>query len=57
LLVGYAFAGEVDRAPVKDFGSKFGGDAGYRCRYVPFHDLHLFPSRQRTPGGVNDPSR
>lgn len=45
ILIGYAVHEQVDEAPLKDFGSKLGGDAGYRCHYVPFSKLlpmHLF---------------
>lgn len=40
ILCGYATADEVDVAPLKDFGSKFGGVGGYRCRYIPLRQLH-----------------
>jgi hypothetical protein len=40
ILCGFATADEVDTAPLRDFGSKFGGNAGYRCRYIEVKDLH-----------------
>jgi len=40
VLCGYATCEEVDAAPLKDFGSKFGGDGGYRCHYLPVLRLH-----------------
>jgi len=40
VLCGYATSDEVDRAPLKDFGSKIGNEGGYRCRYIPIEDLH-----------------
>jgi hypothetical protein len=40
VLCGFATADEVDRAPLRDFGSKFGGAGGYRCRYIPLKQLH-----------------
>lgn len=44
-LCGYATAEEVDKAPLKDFGSKLGKDGGYQCHYIgisqlrPVHEL------------------
>jgi len=40
IVCGYATSGEVDNAPLKDFGSKIGKEGGYRCRYIPIEDLH-----------------
>jgi hypothetical protein len=40
MLCGYATSAEIDAAPLKDFGSKFGGDGGYRCHYIPISQLH-----------------
>jgi len=40
LLCGYATAEEVDAAPLKDFGTKFGNNGGYRCHYIPITRLH-----------------
>ncbi len=40
ILCGFATAEEVDAAPLKDFGSKFGGEGGYKCRYIPVKELH-----------------
>lgn len=39
-LCGFATAEEVDSAPLKDFGSKFGGQGGYECHYIHIRDLH-----------------
>ena len=39
-ICGYASADAVDRSPLKDFGSKFGGRGGYRCHYIMIRDLH-----------------
>lgn len=39
ILAGYATPNEVDSAPLKDFGSKFGGEGGYKCRYIPISKL------------------
>ena len=39
ILAGYSTAEEIDKAPLKDFGSKFGGRGGYRCRYIPIREL------------------
>jgi hypothetical protein len=39
ILIGYAVHEQVDEAPLKDFGSKLGGQAGYKCHYVPFNKL------------------
>jgi hypothetical protein len=38
-LCGYASADEVDKAPLKDFGSKLGSEGGYRCYYIPITQL------------------
>ncbi len=40
IICGFASAEEVDGAPVKDFGSKFGGKGGYQCRYISLKKLH-----------------
>lgn len=39
-IVGWATCDEVDNAPQKDFGSKFGGYGGYKCHYIPIRKLH-----------------
>jgi hypothetical protein len=39
ILAGYATAEEIDNAPLKDFGSKYGGPGGYKCRYIPISEL------------------
>ncbi len=39
-LCGYATSEEIDRAPKKDFGSKFGKDGGYLCHYISVRKLH-----------------
>lgn len=38
-LCGYATAAQVDKAPLKDFGSKLKKEGGYRCHYIPIKDL------------------
>lgn len=38
-VCGYATAAEVDAAPLKDFGSKHGGEGGYKCHYLPISKL------------------
>lgn len=40
ILCGYATTQEVDSAPLKDFGSKPGGESGYRCRHISVERLH-----------------
>lgn len=40
ILCGYATSDEVNAAPLKDFGSKFGTDGGYRCHYISIRRLH-----------------
>ena len=40
ILCGFATASEVDSAPLKDFGSKFGRKGGYKCRYISLKRLH-----------------
>jgi hypothetical protein len=39
-ICGFATSSEVDNAPKKDFGSKFGGAGGYKCHYIPIRNLH-----------------
>ena len=39
-ICGYASSAEVDSAPLRDFGSKFGGRGGYRCHYISISNLH-----------------
>lgn len=39
ILAGYATSEEVDLAPSKDFGSKFGGKGGYKCKYISIKNL------------------
>lgn len=39
ILAGYATAKEIDAAPLRDFGSKFGGRGGYRCHYIQISQL------------------
>lgn len=46
-LCGYATTHEVDSAPLKDFGSKFGGKGGYLCRYIPITQLHPISALRR----------
>ena len=38
-LCGYTTAEEVDKAPLKDFGSKLGSEGGYKCHYIPITKL------------------
>jgi hypothetical protein len=40
LVCGFATTQEVDAAPLRDFGSKYGGDGGYRCRHIVLTQLH-----------------
>lgn len=44
IVCGYATSDEIDRAPLKDFGSKIGKEGGYRCRYIPIESLHPLDS-------------
>ena len=39
ILAGFASHREVDQAPLRDFGSKFGDKGGYRCRYISIRNL------------------
>ena len=39
ILAGFADSDQVDRAPLKDFGSKFSNRGGYRCRHISIKDL------------------
>jgi len=37
---GFATSDEIDRAPEKDFGSKWGTHGGYKCHYIVVKKLH-----------------
>ena len=39
ILAGFANSDQVDRAPLKDFGSKFSNRGGYKCRYISIKNL------------------
>lgn len=39
-ICGFASASEVDSAPKRDFGSKFGGAGNYKCHYIKITALH-----------------
>lgn len=39
-LAGWATHEEVVSAPLKDFGSKFGGPGGYSCHHIKIMNLH-----------------
>lgn len=38
-LCGYATAEEIDKAPLRDFGSKLSNKGGYRCHYISVSKL------------------
>jgi len=38
-LCGFASAKEVDGSPLKDFGSKYNKDGGYKCHYISIGNL------------------
>jgi hypothetical protein len=38
-ICGYANFEDVEKAPLKDFGSKHGGKGGYQCKYIPITKL------------------
>lgn len=40
-ICGFASSDEVDHAPKRDFGSKFGVQGGYQCHYIRISALHL----------------
>ena len=39
IICGYATADDIDNAPLKDFGSKFGGRGGYQCHFIQIGNL------------------
>lgn len=49
-ICGWATGEEVQLAPLKDFGSKFGGRGGYRCHYIPIPRLHPMKDFQHMYG-------
>ena len=40
IICGFATSAEIDSAPLKDFGSKFGSSGGYKCRHIALEHLH-----------------
>jgi hypothetical protein len=46
-VCGFANAAEVDRAPKKDFGSKFGTAGGYKCHHINISALHSMDGFQK----------
>lgn len=49
-ICGYASAYDVDRAPKRDMGSKFGGSGGYRCHFIQISKLNPMQSFARAYG-------
>lgn len=46
ILAGFTTSDVVDKAPLKDFGSKYGGKGGYKCHHIRIDNLtpmSLFP--------------
>jgi len=43
-LCGFAHGVEVEQAPLRDFGSKFGGEGGYKCHFIPIVKLNSMSS-------------
>lgn len=39
VVAGFATEDAVSNAPLKDFGSKFGGRGGYKCKFIAIRDL------------------
>ena len=39
-LCGWASHNEVIKAPLKDFGNKWGGKGGYKCHFIPISKLN-----------------
>lgn len=39
VVAGFATGDMVDKAPLRDFGSKFGGRGGYKCKFIAIRDL------------------
>jgi hypothetical protein len=39
VICGFATAKDIDDAPLKDFGSKFGGRGGYQCHFIKINNL------------------
>jgi hypothetical protein len=54
ILAGYASHEQVDKAPLKDFGSKFGSKSGYRCRYIPLTNLEPMTGFKAIYNSIND---
>ena len=40
IIAGFATGHQVEHAPLKDFGSKFGGKGGYKCHFIEISKLH-----------------
>ena len=45
-ISGWAIAEDVENAPLKDFGSKFGFAAGYKCHYIKIKNLNRMENFQ-----------
>ena len=39
ILAGFVDSNKVDKAPLKDFGSKFSNRGGYKCRHISIKNL------------------
>ncbi|MBN2056034.1 hypothetical protein JW905_13985 [bacterium] len=53
VICGWATAAEVDRAPLRDWGSKFGTGGGYRCHGIRIADLHPMNELRLAMGSGN----
>lgn len=53
-ICGYATADEVDNAPLRDFGSKFGRPGGYKCHYINILLLHPMSDFRNAYNNLNE---
>jgi hypothetical protein len=50
-ICGFATSEELDSAPLKDFGSKYGQKGGYKCHYIPITKLNPMDEFRRRYSG------
>ncbi len=48
-LCGYATSAEVDKAALKDFGSKLSAQGNYHCHFIPISKLHPVADLLKNP--------
>lgn len=57
IISGFAYEKDLEKAPLKDFGSKFSGRGGYRCHYIEIKQLHSMAEFADAYKAVQKPDR